>query len=107
MFQTIAIVPTSAHTITIRTYISTSFHDVVRKARIAPTASMRSSEPVLRIAADSEGYPVIVLYDSGAIKNHAPKITDTMNPKTKIYFAKLGISPLNLTTHHKDALLLI
>ncbi len=87
MFQTIAIVPMSDHTVTIRTYISTSFHDVERYARIAPTDIMRNSEPVIRIAADSEGHPVIVLYDSGEIKNHAQKINDTMNPKRKIYFA--------------------
>jgi hypothetical protein len=55
---------------------------------------MWRNEPKTRIDATSEGQPVIVLHDSGDTKYQAPKINDTMKPNRKIYFAKLGISPL-------------
>jgi hypothetical protein len=57
---------------------------------------MRSSEPRMRIAAVSMGHPVIALHDSGDRKYHTPKMNDTMNPRRKIYFAKLGTTLLIL-----------
>jgi hypothetical protein len=57
---------------------------------------MRRNAPRTRIAAVSIGHPVIALHDSGERKYHTPKINDTMKPSRKIYFAKLGISPLIL-----------
>jgi len=59
VLQTSAIDPRRVHRIIIRTYSSTSFHDVARKARIAANASMMRNDPTSRVAAGSSGHPVI------------------------------------------------
>jgi hypothetical protein len=87
VLQTNEIDPSNVHRIIIRTYSSTSFHDVARNARIAAIASMIRNDPTRRVAACSSGHPVIALYDSGDMNAHTPKIIDVMKPSRKIYFA--------------------